>query len=105
MLVARIAIVAVLALAGASSALADSIDGNWCDGKGRQMSIQGPTIVTPGGTTMEGRYSRHAFSYAVPERESPAGAAVSMTLAGETVIRLRVGEGAIETWNRCERTS
>jgi hypothetical protein len=54
---------------------------------------------------MEGRYSRHTFSYVVPERESPAGAAVSMTLAGETVIRLRVGEGAIETWNRCEQTS
>ena len=101
----RTLVLAALAFGCASPAWADSIDGNWCNGKGRQMSIQGPSIVTPGGTRMQGQYSRHAFAYTVPERESPAGAAVSMTLVGETVIRLRVGDGEPETWNRCEQTS
>ena len=88
------------------AARADSIDGNWCDTKGKTMSISGSTIVTPGGTRMDGQYSRHRFAYTVPERASGAGAPVSMSLVTENTIRLQTGtSGAPETWHRCEHTS
>ena len=38
----------LLALSG-GTALADAIDGDWCHGDGRRLSINGPDIVTPGG--------------------------------------------------------
>jgi hypothetical protein len=87
-------------------ARADAIDGNWCDTKGKTMSISGSTIVTPGGTRMDGQYSRHNFAYTVPERENGAGTPVSMSLVTENTIRLQAGtSGAPETWHRCEQTS
>jgi len=90
----------------ASPARADSIDGNWCDTKGKTMSIAGSTIVTPGGTRMDGQYSRHNFAYTVPDRESGAGTPVTMSLVTENTIRLQAGtSGAPETWHRCEQTS
>ena len=55
-------------------ALADRIDGNWCFTDGRHMSIEGPSIITPGGTRMQGRYNRHGFEYTVPAGEADAGA-------------------------------
>jgi len=46
-------VVSALALAAglltAVPARADAIDGNWCAGDGRSMTISGPAIVTPGG--------------------------------------------------------
>lgn len=58
----------------ASPALADSIDGQWCAMKGiRLFSIDGPRMVTPGGRTIAGQYSRHDFIYTAPagERSGP----------------------------------
>jgi hypothetical protein len=49
-------------------ALADAIDGDWCDANGKRMSIRGPSIVTPGGQQISGNYSRHYFSYVIPSR-------------------------------------
>jgi len=93
-----------LVLAG--PARADSIDGNWCDTKGKTMSISGSTIVTPGGTRTDGQYSRHNFAYTVPDRESGAGTPVTMSLVTENTIRLQAGtSGPPETWHRCEQTS
>jgi hypothetical protein len=96
------------ALAGlASPAFADAIDGNWCSEKtGKTMQIQGSSIVTPGGTRMTGRYSRHAFSYTVPEGEDGAGAPVAMRLLDENDVQMQVGEaGEPSMWHRCEQTS
>lgn len=93
-------------LISANAARADAIDGNWCDTKGKTMSISGSTIVTPGGTRMDGQYSRHRFAYTVPEREIGAGTPVSMSLVTENTIRLQAGtSGSPETWHRCEHTS
>lgn len=95
---------AALALALiAGPALADAIDGDWCHTKdGRRFSIRGPDIVTPGGKKMQGDYSRHFFSYAVPSPEPGAGQTVFMTLVDENTVNLRLGTaGAVETWLRC----
>jgi hypothetical protein len=93
--------------ASAIPALADSIDGHWCNLAGnRQMSIAGPRMVTPGGHQIAGRYSRHAFAYTVPQDEPSAGAEVSMLLVNEDTIRATIPEAPEpETWHRCEETS
>lgn len=88
----------------AAPALADSIDGNWCHNDGRRFTIRGPQIVTPGGVSMQGDYSRHNFSYTAPAQEQGAGGAIYMTLRGENLVQLRYGDAAsanAENWVRC----
>ena len=85
----------------ASPARADAIDGNWCRGDGKRMSIDGPAIVTPGGHNITGDYSRHAFSYVVPGGEPGAGATVSIQLLSEYLAHARQGSGPVEEWRRC----
>ncbi len=91
-----------LAIGGA--ALADVIDGNWCQADGRHMSIDGPTIVTPAGHQTTGIYARHSFEYQVPAPEPAAGTTVYMRLINETTVNLWVGtpSGDPEVWRRCE---
>ena len=57
----------------ASGARADAIDGNWCAADGRTFSIEGPKILTPGGTATTGDYTRHSFAYVVPSGEVVPG--------------------------------
>jgi hypothetical protein len=87
-------------------ACADAIDGNWCAPDGRVMTIDGPAIVTPGGSQITGNYSRHAFAYVVPPGEGDAGATVLMVLLNEETVRLDPPNGAPEEiWHRCDVTS
>jgi hypothetical protein len=100
-----IAVMAVLGLA--SPARADVIDGDWCHDDGRRLSIQGPTIITPGGATLQGDYSRHSFQYTAPPNEAGGGQLISMILRSETRVDVRVG-GPGETyqvWHRCTATT
>lgn len=92
----------------ASPALADATDGRWCHPDGRHIGIAGPAVVTPGGTRMQGAYSRHDVTDVVPRTEPRAGATVAMTLANAMTVHLRHGAGAacttepgIEPWHRC----
>ncbi|WP_436637720.1 hypothetical protein [Microbaculum sp. FT89] len=98
---------AALAVFFAGPARADAIDGTWCAADGRIMEIHGPAITTPGGTEAIGDYSRHAFSYEVPDGETAAGTTVRMVLASEDIIHLKVGEQAAdpEVWQRCDTVS
>lgn len=89
------------ALCGATPALADAIDGNWCAADGRRVQIDGPAIVTPGGRHLQGSYDRHHFSYVVPTPEAGAGKTVAMALMGETAVRIQFGDGEPEVWSRC----
>jgi hypothetical protein len=96
---------AVVLLMGAGAAWADVIDGNWCHNDGRRFSIRGPEIVTPGGKTLAGNYSRHGFSYTAPAPEPGSGKTIVMALVNENTVRLRVGEtvpgAGEEVWVRC----
>ncbi len=94
---------ALLALA-AGGARADAIDGNWCASDGKVMSIEGPRIVTPGGTPATGDYSRHAFAYTVPAPDSGAGNEVRLVLVDEDTVRVVAGPPP-EIWRRCDVTS
>jgi hypothetical protein len=97
-----------LIVASAGSASADVIDGYWCYPDGKRISIQGPAIVTPAGSHLQGDYSRHFFSYVVPPSDPDAGQTVSMTLINEDTVRLRTGaapsyssDGPVQVWHRC----
>jgi hypothetical protein len=85
----------------AGVARADAIDGDWCHGDGRRLTINGPNIVTPGGTHLKGDYDRHHFSYVVPSAEPNAGATVAMVLLSEIQMRLKPPVGEEQTWRRC----
>lgn len=100
------AIAVATVLLSSSPAWADRIDGNWCHRDGRDMSIDGPTIVTPGGTEMTGQYDRHGFEYVVPEGEAGAGVEVVMRQLNETTIEVMTVTGGSsspwEVWRRCD---
>ena len=99
-------LLAALVLLPPSPARADRIDGNWCY-RDRYMSIDGPTIVTPGGTRMTGRYDRHGFQYTAPSGEPDAGARVDMIQFDDLTIQVdATGDGTSRTeiWNRCDLT-
>ncbi|MGE3248428.1 MAG: hypothetical protein AB7F96_21965 [Beijerinckiaceae bacterium] len=98
---------AVLLACLATPARADAIDGQWCDPQGKHMKIDGPTIKTPGGTVMQGDYSRHSFTYTVPEKEAGAGTKIYMSLMGEEELDVHTGSPVAKPvrWKRCEQTS
>ena len=78
-------------------ALADAIDGHWCDGGKKHIEINGPSIVTPSGAKLKGDYDRHGFRYQEPGN----GMVINMVLISEVTMRLKAGAGAEETWHRC----
>jgi hypothetical protein len=95
----------VVGVAGfAGPALADRIDGEWCHTSG-SLVIEGPKIRTPGGSTIEGTYSRHGFSYKAPPAEPDAGAEISMQLLSEEAMTVSRPNKPGETWKRCKVTS
>jgi hypothetical protein len=104
---ARLAARALLVLlAGVAAARADVIDGEWCRATSHFI-IDGPQIRTPGGQTVEGNYSRHAFRYRVPAPEEGAGSEITMLLLNEETLQLSrpwVAEPP-EIWKRCKPTS
>jgi len=84
-------------------ALADAIDGDWCQADGKRMKIRGPEIVTPGGNQTRGDYTRHSFSYVVPAGEAGAGESVLIILLSEYLAHARQGSESapVQVWNRC----
>lgn len=104
-------VLAILALpALAAPALADAIDGQWCNKQGSTLEIDGAKLVTPGGTRMSGDYDRHAFRYVVPAGEPGAGGTTEMVLLGDDDLDLTTGPAggprtAPERWRRCQVTS
>ena len=99
---------AVLLLAAPTTALADAIDGDWCSGDGKHMTIRGDDITTPGGKQIKGNYDRHAFDYVVPAGEPGSGESVNIVLRGEylAVSRQGAANAPLKEWRRCaNRTS
>ena len=92
--------------------VATCIDGEWCR-EGRHFVIEGPNIITYGGSRMTGDYNRHGFRYTVPASEPEAGVEIVMALQSETTLTLfRQPKGGAtnppqtgEIWNRCRVTS
>jgi hypothetical protein len=94
-----------ITLLTAGAARADAIDGDWCALEGAQrMSIQGPSITTPGGNRLQGNYTRHTFDYVVPSGEAGTGQMVNITLRGEYLAFSRQGaaDAPLKEWRRCQ---
>jgi len=99
----QLALLSGLAFFVAAPAFADKIDGQWCSApEVRHMSIDGPKIITPGGTHTTGNYSRHAFSYIVPDSDPGAGQEIDMRLLNEEEVQVIEGDGPPAIWRRCD---
>lgn len=92
----------LFALLSGGVAHADAIDGTWCSPDGRVLSIEGSQITTPGQHRIVGNYSRHAFSYVVPDGEDHVGETVEMLLLNENAVEVKEPAREMETWKRCE---
>ena len=95
------AIAVALGVLAATSAHADSIDGSWCRDDGAHLSIEGPAITTPGGSSITGDYRRHFFHFVVPPAEPDAGSGVDLILLNENTVQQRVGAAPPVLWSRC----
>jgi hypothetical protein len=93
----------------ASAALADAIDGDWCNDDGSHLRIDGPKIELGSGQSVDGNYSRHAFSYVAPPGDPEAGVEIRFKLSSEELMRrLRnpdVMPEHADLWRRCQTTS
>ncbi len=96
--------VIVLTVVAAAPASADQIDGNWCHGL-LHLSIDGPSIVTPGGIKMTGVYDRHGFQYVVPDGEPDAGATITMVQRHDALMQLTssLTPDTVQDWSPCNR--
>jgi hypothetical protein len=96
-------------LAGASPALADAIDGDWCGKDGSHLRIEGPRIELAPGQVLEGTYNRHAFSYVAPANDPEAGTKIQFVLRSEEEMRRVRKPDAMpeheDIWRRCSATS
>jgi len=87
----------------AGTARADAIDGHWCFTDGRSVSIDGPSIITPGGQKSTGDYDRHGFDYVIPAGEAGAGTPVVMNQMDEQNVSVQEGDTEAKIWRRCAR--
>lgn len=88
---------------------ADIVDGNWCSGDGRRLSIVGEDVSTPGGTKLKAEYGRHHVLYKQPLFEMYGGRIVDIVLVSPDVIHVRYLKGPTEydevpaeEWTRCK---
>ena len=107
----KLIVMILLGVGMISPAMADAIDGDWCYA-GRHLMIDGPKIVTPGGTSMMGTYDRHAFRYKIPTSEKGAGENVFMVQRSEELMNFwQTPEAAPgpetppQVWTRCKNIS
>jgi hypothetical protein len=102
----RLSLAAAITFAWITRAAADVIDGDWCFPDGRRFSIRGPEILTPAGTRTTGNYSRHHFSYVVPQSDPDPGKEVELRLMNENTVYLwfetqASQSGPPQVWHRC----
>ena len=100
----QLLIAAAMVVVPSVSVRADAIDGDWCNSTGKRMAIRGPDILTPGGTKLKGNYTRHFFSYVIPQGESGAGKTMAITLLSEYLAHAREGgdDAPVIEWRRCQ---
>jgi hypothetical protein len=93
----------------AEPAFADALDGDWCGGDGKRLTIKGPEIKVPSGATIQGTYRRHEFAYTAPAGDSDAGVQIFLQQLNEeqmSFYRIKDGKPSeAELWMRCQITS
>ena len=85
-----------------AGARADQIDGHWCHADGRNLSIEGSMIITPGGNEIVGNYRRHSIFFTLPADEPNPGTKIAMQQLNDLVMQmLKEGDQEAQTWRRC----
>ena len=104
----KFSLFAALALVPAH-ALADRIDGDWCDPSGAHLKIDGPQIQLGANPPIMGKYSRHAFSYIAPAGDVEAGKEILFLQRSEEEMRRVREPNAMpeheDIWRRCQAVS
>lgn len=91
-------------------ALADQIDGNWCSPTGKTLSVDGPQVVTPGGSSVTANYDRHHVDFIIPKGEARAGERFVADQLGDEEIKVTIAGSAgakiakPEIWTPCKPT-
>lgn len=100
---------AFLVLTVSTPALADSIDGDWCNKDGSHIMIDRPSIALSNGAKIMGKYGRHEFSYIAPKGDQEAGKQIVFVLRSELEVRRVRDPQAMpeheDLWRRCENIS
>ena len=93
----------------ATPALADAIDGDWCNQDGSHLRIDGPSITLGDGVRLMGKYGRHQFSYIAPQGDTEAGKEIVFVQRSEEEMRRVRDPQAMpehaDMWRRCETIS
>ncbi len=90
---------------------AASVDGSWCAPDGRQITVTGLAVITPGGQQTSGTYSDRAFSFQIPQNEWGAGWVLWLERVAEDALRVsritpyQQGPPPHDRWHRCPATS
>ncbi len=93
------------------AAAAASVDGSWCAPDGRQITVSGLAVITPGGQRTSGAYSGRAFSFEVPDKEWGAGWILWLERVADDALRVsrmakhQQGPPPHGLWRRCPATS
>lgn len=102
-----LAAIGIAIVVAASPALADAIDGDWCNGSAT-MHVEFPsTIRIPSGRDVTGTCGRHACQFTTPAGETNGGTDVLMKLVNEQTMELWrfPTTPTPETWTRCQPVS
>jgi hypothetical protein len=93
-----------LSLLSATSVLADSLDGDWCNLIDGKLTIDGSIVITPTGKQVMGDYGRHRFTYSAPEGDWNAGNTIVIQQYNEQLMKLTVGgdEATRREWRPCQ---
>lgn len=86
-------------------ALADSLDGDWCNPEDGKLTIEGNTIITPSGNALAGEYGRHRFVYIAPEGDWNGGKRIVIQQFSDEMMELSVGDGHPHKWRPCQFVS
>ena len=103
----RILLMSFISLFWAMPAMADQIDGDWCNVDGKRLSINGSKIEIPSGKQISGNYTRHEFAYTGPDGDPEMGQKIRMIQQSEQLMLLyrSTAPDNAEEWRRCQVTS
>ena len=95
----------VLVFLWPSGALADSLDGDWCNAIDGKLTIDGSQIITPAGNRIKGNYGQHRFEYKAPSGGWHGGKSIIIQQFSEQLMELRVDDEQGRQWRPCQIVS
>ena len=98
-------VLAAILFSCSGPALADRLDGDWCNFDDGKLTIEGSVILTPWGNQVEGTYGRHRFEYTAPAKDWHGGKTIVIQQYGDDLMELSVDGGQPKQWRPCQVVS